>query len=99
MFNKISSTDPMFAAQMLPTQKLKLGSEVTYTPLYWLGAGARLDVVQPNMNDSRESFTVITPRLPLPHPVHQQRAGDLQYTHYFLGSRTKLSVPVRPGQR
>jgi hypothetical protein len=45
------------------------------------------------MNDSRESFTVITPRLLFRTQFISNEQVILQYTRYFLGSRTKLSFP------
>jgi hypothetical protein len=93
MYSSISSPDPTFAMLMKATSKLKAGTEVTYTPLRWLGAGFRFDTVQPNMNDARESFTEITPRILLRTDFVSNEQIILQYTHYWLNSRTKLSFP------
>jgi hypothetical protein len=83
----------MFSALMFPTSKLKFGTEVTYTPLRWLGAGARFDFVQPNMDDSRESFAEISPRILLRTDFISNEQIIVQYTRYFLNSRTRLSFP------
>jgi len=93
MFNSISSPDPNFALLKVPTAKLKTGAEVTYTPLRWMGAGARFDFVQPNMDDSRESFSVISPRVLFRTEFVSNEQIVVQYSRYNLGSRTRLSFP------
>jgi hypothetical protein len=93
MYSSISSPDPTFVQLAVATAKLKAGTEITYTPLRWLGTGVRFDVVQPNMKDSRESFTEISPRLLLHTDFISNEQIILQYTHYWLGSRTRLSFP------
>jgi hypothetical protein len=93
MYSSISSPDPTFASLMRATGKLKTGAEVTYTPIRWFGAGFRFDTVQPNMNDSRESFTVLTPRILLRTDFISNEQILVQYTHYWLQSRTRLAFP------
>jgi hypothetical protein len=93
MYSSIASPDPTFSQLMSATSKLKAGTEVTYTPLRWLGAGFRFDVVQPNMNDSRESFTTITPRILLRTDFISNEQIMLQYSHYWLQARTRLAFP------
>jgi hypothetical protein len=93
MYSKVGSSDPTFATLMRATGKLKTGAEVTYTPLRWLGAGARFDVVQPNMSDSRESFTEITPRILLRTDFISNEQILIQFTHYWLQPSTRLAFP------
>jgi hypothetical protein len=93
MFNKIHPKGPSMSSVPFPTAKLKTGAEITYTPLYWLGAGLRVDLVQPNMDDSRESFQAFSPRLLFRTEFVSHEQIILQYTRYHLGQRTKLSYP------
>ena len=46
----------------IPETKMKVGADVTYTMLSWLGASLRFDSVQPDMKDNTQSFSVISPR-------------------------------------
>jgi hypothetical protein len=93
MYSTVSSPDPSFKMLQLATSKLKVGTEATYTPLRWLGASVRFDKVQPNMNDARESFSQISPRLLLRTDFVSNEQIILMYTRYFLNSRTHLSFP------
>ena len=95
MFNQISSDDPAFAGAK---QKLKLGVEVVYTPLTWLGVAARYDLVQPNMDDARESFHVITPRMILRSEFASHEEVWIQYSQYLNGSRVRSTAvwPYEP---
>jgi len=90
MYNKVASDDPAFD---FPTQKLKLGAEVTYSWTAWLGASLRYDVVQPDMDDSNQSFQVISPRLIVRSEFASNEQLVLQYSHYVNGKRVRLSYP------
>jgi hypothetical protein len=90
MYNKVASDDPAFA---FPTQKLKLGAEVTYSWTAWLGASLRYDLVQPDMDDSNQSFQVISPRLIVRSEFASNEQLVLQYSHYVNGKRVRLSYP------
>lgn len=74
-------------------QKAKFGGEATYTPLSWLGIGARYDLVQPNMSDSDESFSVLSPRLVLRTAFLTHERIILQYSRYFLGREAYAAHP------
>jgi hypothetical protein len=71
--------------------KFKFGGSLTYTPLSWIGLSGRYDMVQPNMNDSRESFQVISPRILLRTEFVSHEEIVIQYDRYILGSGTRLS--------
>jgi hypothetical protein len=91
MYNRVDGDgDPTFSGA---TGKLKYGGSVTYTPLSWLGVSARFDVVQPNMDDSRESFQVLSPRILLRTDFITHEEIVFQYNRYFLGSNVKLNYP------
>jgi hypothetical protein len=91
MYNRVDGDgDPTFSGA---TAKLKLGGSLTYTPLSWLGTSFRYDIVQPNMNDSRESFQVISPRLMFRTDFISHEEIVLMYNHYVLGSNVKPNYP------
>ena len=82
MYNKVNA--PMNT--MYSLSKLKFGTEWTYTPLPWLGMGARYDVVEPNTSNSGESFSVISPRLIIKTAFVTHEQIMIQYSRYFYGS-------------
>jgi hypothetical protein len=90
MYNKVASDDPGFTG---PTQKLKLGAEVTYSWKSFLAASFRYDLVQPDMDDSHESFQVLSPRLIVRSDFASNEQLVVQYSHYLNGSRVRLSYP------
>ncbi len=90
MYNRVASDDPAFAA---PTRKLKLGGEVTYAWKAWLGLSTRYDLVQPNMDDSTESFHVVSPKLILRTAFASNEQIVVQYSHYVTGDNTRLAYP------
>ena len=55
--------DAMGERLIIAKSKLKIGADVTYTMLSWLGASFRFDSVQPDMKDNTQSFTVLSPKL------------------------------------
>ena len=72
MFTMVDSPAPAEApAALAPmwnmsTKKLKLGADVMYTPLPWLGVGGRFDHVEPDLDakigGSTLNFSVLSPR-------------------------------------
>jgi hypothetical protein len=68
------------------TKKLKFGTEWTYVPLSWLGLGARYDVVEPDMDKSAQSFSVLSPRVIFRTAFVTHEQVMLQYSRYFYGS-------------
>ncbi len=90
MYNIINSDDDEFEGA---TQKLKFGGDVIYTPLSWLGLGARYDLVQPNMDDNTESFHVASGMLILRSSFISHERIVLQYSHYFYGDNVRPAWP------
>ena len=82
MYNHVKA--PMAPGYSL--DKLKFGTEWTYTPLSWLGLGARFDVVEPNLSISGESFSVISPRIIFRTAFVTHEQVMIQYSRYFYGS-------------
>ena len=86
MFNNVDSEN--FAHQ-----KLKYGAEVIYSPLEVLAFGARGDQVQPDMDDSRQSFAVLSPKLILRTSFIAHERVLLQYSRYFNGEAAYPAFP------
>jgi len=102
MYNWISSDDPIYNGM----KKLKFGAETIYTPLSWLGVGARFDQLSPNTNDSSQTFSILSPKILFRSQFLTHELITLQYSKYFYGSAYFLetrpptavpSAPVTPG--
>jgi len=89
IFSLYSKVSPDGGAAGL--DKLKMGGSLTYTPLSFLGVSGRFDLVQPNMDDSRESFSVFSGSLVLRTEFVSHEEIQLQYAHYSIGQLTKLN--------
>jgi hypothetical protein len=94
LYTKITNADIT-----APPAKLKVGGTLTYAPVRWLGLSGRYDNVQPNMNDSTETFQVLSPRLVLRTDFVSNEEIVLQYSRYLMGAHTRLPHPWdgRPG--
>jgi hypothetical protein len=92
MWNRVASDDPAFTGA---TRKLKLGGEVTTSWKRWLGLSLRWDLVQPDMDDSRESFQVISPRLILRSDFVSNEQLVIQYSRYIHGENVRLPYPYQ----
>jgi hypothetical protein len=80
----IGGLDPSDEAAMKAQgkTKLKLGTQVLYTPLPSMSAGVRFDEVQPNMDDSTHSFWVLSPRMIFRTEFVTHEQIMLQYQYY-----------------
>jgi hypothetical protein len=77
--------------------KAKAGVEATYSIFPWLAVSARFDEVVPNVDDSRYSFAVVSPRVIFRSNWLATDQLSVQYSHWFDGSRTTVrsgSPPV-----
>ena len=81
MANWVSSPDPIYHK----ITKFKWGADVTYLFLRWMGAAARFDMLEPNMNDDRRSFYAITANLIFRTAFVTHEQLIVGYTHYFYG--------------
>jgi hypothetical protein len=90
-----NENDPMGRPLSVPRMKSKFGADATYTMLEWLGASMRYDIVQPDMDDSTRSFSVLSPRLIIrtQFVTHEQVA--LGYAKYFYGEN---ALPAWPNE-
>jgi hypothetical protein len=76
--------------------KLKYGVEATYSLLPWLAASARFDRVDPNWDDTRYGFSVLSPRLIFHTGWQSTDQIVLQYSHWFNGPYTTVRVGQPP---
>jgi len=82
MYNKVNAPD----APAFSHGKFKFGGELTYLPLAWFGLGGRFDEVQPNLDDSTQSFGVLSPRLVFRTAFVTHEQVLVQYSRYFYNS-------------
>jgi hypothetical protein len=66
--------------------KLKMGTQLLYTPLPCMSIGERTDWVQPNMSDNTHSFWVWSPRLIFRTEFVTHEQVTIQYQYYNYGS-------------
>lgn len=76
--------------------KAKYGVEATYSLLPWLAVSARYDQVAPNVQDSRYSFSVVSPRLIFRTGWNATDQVVLQYSHWFDGGLTVVQTGDPP---
>jgi hypothetical protein len=76
--------------------KRKFGIEATYTMLSWFGASARFDHVAPDVDNTRKSFNVISPRLLFHTDWQANNEFALQYSHYVYGGDVVVKTGFPP---
>jgi hypothetical protein len=91
MYNRVRTQDPAYDK----VQKLKWGFEATYIPLPWFAISGRFDQVNPNMSDSQQSFSVVSPRLIFRTSFVSHEQIVLGYSHYFYGATVVPSYPYQ----
>jgi len=82
MYNKVAGT-PNGVDNVT---KLKGGLDLVYSFMPTMAAGLRVDTVNPNMDNSQQSFYVISPRLVFRSEFVTHEAVVLQYSYYKYGS-------------
>jgi hypothetical protein len=98
MYNWIASDDRSYDGM----KKLKFGTEAIYTPLSWLGVGARFDRLMPNTDDSSQGFSILSPKILFHSQFLTHELITLQYSKYFYGkayfleTRPATAVPSGP---
>ena len=76
--------------------KRKVGLEATYSLLSWLAISTRYDRVDPNVDDKRFSFAVLSPRIIFHSDWQSTDQIVLQYSHWFNGDYTTVRVGEPP---
>jgi hypothetical protein len=82
MFNKVQGTP----GGVDNVTKFKGGLDVVYSFLPMMAAGLRLDTVNPNMDNSEQTFYVFSPRLMFRSEFVTHEAVVLQYSYYGYGA-------------
>jgi hypothetical protein len=94
MYNAITTRDGS-----MPTQRLKYGADLVYSPLPWFGVGARVDEVNPNLtNDGAQAsqetqFTVIGPKLTFRTRFLTHEEITAQWLHYTYAKNVLPQAP------
>jgi hypothetical protein len=86
---KVESRDPQFDGVF----KLKVGAEVTYDFLPWMGVSERYDHVRLNASDDRQAFSIFSSRLLLHASWLTREEFALQWSYFADGA----AVYVRTG--
>jgi hypothetical protein len=73
--------------------KLKFGTEWQLDLLSFLTLGVQFDYVQPDMSDSSQGYTAITPRAILRTTWETKERVMLSYSHFFLGDNAFPASP------
>jgi hypothetical protein len=68
--------------------RYKLGANVLYTFLPFMGAGLRVDRVSPDSKDPEETFHVLAPRLQFKTDWTSREAITVSYVKWFFGKET-----------
>jgi hypothetical protein len=89
MQTKVQSPDPTTNG----VSKLKLGGEAGLSLWSALATSLRVDRVMPNVEDSSQSFTIVSPRLIFRSRWNAHDQVVLQYSRFMYGG----NVPVRVG--
>ncbi|HEY4104393.1 MAG TPA: hypothetical protein VGM44_10895 [Polyangiaceae bacterium] len=76
--------------------KRKLGAMGSYSFLPWLAATVRVDLVQPNVNDSTATFKVISPAVIFRTGWQAHDQVALQYSHWIDGVNTNVQAGYPP---
>jgi hypothetical protein len=76
--------------------KLKFGTEATYSMLSWLAGSLRFDYVDPFTKESDLGFAELSPRLIFHSDWQSTDQIVLQYTHWFYGNLTPTRIGEPP---
>lgn len=93
MLNLVRSDDD---PQLENISKLKYGGDIVYSPLSWLGAGFRLDRVQPRSDIPEQSFTSFSPRIILRSDFATHEEIWIGYTYYAYAQRECANFALDP---
>lgn len=101
LFFMMTSTDTVDTDRAPPTNRYgicsttcrKFGGELSYKPLSFFAISTRADQVDQNVNNGRESFTILSPRLIFSSDWNSQDQIVLQYSRYFYGSEVAARNP------
>jgi hypothetical protein len=81
-----------FEQQLDDVHKLKVGTEITYNFVEWMGFSTRYDFVGPNLADGSRTFHVLSPRLFFRTAWLAHEQINIRYTHWFYGDRVLIQT-------
>jgi hypothetical protein len=90
MMNMVKSEDDF----MDGVTKLKFGGDVQYDFLRFMGAGLRVDRLQPNSDVPEQSWSVVSPRLIFRSQFVTREQVEIMYSRYFYRDRGCEADPV-----
>lgn len=96
MYNKAKSPkqDPNDPTSIdIDDDKLKFGADVDVSLFKFMSIGTRFDRVMPQLSDTSDAYTAISPRMSFYTKWKSKEQAIVQYTHFFLGKNT---VPGSP---
>jgi hypothetical protein len=76
--------------------KAKFGAEATYSLLSWLAGSLRFDQVHPNLNETRNSFATVSPRVIFRTDWQSSDQLVLQYSRFMHGTLTTTRTGSPP---
>lgn len=76
--------------------KRKFGGEVGYGQWSWLAFSLRYDQVDPNVDEQRQSFAIVSPRVILRTDWNSSDQVVIQYSRFMYGSLTSVRVGYPP---
>ena len=90
----VKSNDPAYDGRL----KLKGCAEATYNMLSWFGLSTRLDHVRQDNDNTRDAFTIISPRVLFHTGWRSRDELALQYSHFLYGSQVvgERGLPAQP---
>jgi hypothetical protein len=92
MHTKVSSEDAIYDG----VGKLKLGAELTYSALSWFAVSGRYDYVSPDIDESDQAFSIVSPRVIFRTDFNARDQVVLQYSRYFNGSDVVATTGYPP---
>jgi hypothetical protein len=73
--------------------RLKFGAEVEFALFKFLSVGFRFDRAMPNLKDSSDAFSVLSPRAIIHTNWRSKEYIIVDYSHYLLGRKAFPSSP------
>jgi hypothetical protein len=91
MFNHVTPETP--DTFISSENRLKWGADLMYTPVKFMGVGARFDAVYVDLDNNNKSFNQISPRIMFRTDFLSHEEITLQYSRYFYGDEVDAGYP------
>ncbi len=83
---------PGYRVNFDDVDKLKVGTELTYNFVSWMGVSCRYDYVGPDLGNSERSFQIISPKLLFHTSFLSHEQFSLRYTRWFYGDQVIIQT-------